>query len=216
MMVLQDLPGFPEFLQLLQLLMRKQTVVTVFVSGLPGSGKTTFALELCSLFPDQSAFFSQDWFLDFSSPKRRSRILEAIASGNRANIEHESNPRNWYDINALFVSLETLKSKRHVELKQLWNQKTGEKDVQISISLPEKSALIVCEDSYLFDENAVPQADIIVYLDVALAVSHQRQVDRDRHRTDAEYFDLKRKITEQYDMPYITANRQNIHFVFPT
>ncbi len=207
-------PGYSEFLQSLALLLTKQALVTVFIAGLPGSGKITFARQLCERFDKQSVFFSLDWFVWYSSAERRSRIQEVISSGDKMRMETELNPLGWYDFDAFYHALETLKTEHHITLKRLWNQKSGEKDLAVSLSLPQTHTLIVCEGSELLGDDALPHADLIVFLDVSLKVSHERLKRRDQHRSDSKYLDIKLAITKKYDIPFNNTYKKNAHFVF--
>ncbi len=187
--------------------------VVVFIAGLPGSGKTTFARQLCEKFPEQAVYVALDWFVYHSSPERKKRIYAAIASNQPETIEQEANPYNWYDFIAFFEALQRLKTNRQVQLQNMWNQQSGERDLDVVLQIPPEHGIIVCEGSYLMDEQTFPHCDILVFLDVTFDVTHQRLVERDRHRTDPHYFDLKRHNTQQYDLPYNAAYQHNAHFI---
>ena len=194
-------------------LCKEGSPVTIFINGLPGSGKTTFAKHLARQYPGQAAVLGLDWFVYESSRQRKAGILQAVAQGDAGAIRTKTNPLNWYDFNHFYQALQTLQQAHRLELDTLWNQQSGELDLSVSLQIPDQGGIIVCEGAYLMDQRARAHGDIIVLLEVSLQTCQMRMAARDGHRNGPEYLQVKQKITLDYDIPYTTSNRCHVDFI---
>ncbi len=189
----------------------------VFVCGFGGAGKTTLCHNLAAKMNPPGIIFETDWYAKYPTKERRSRIESAIASKDGLLIEREENPKNWYDWSALISDLESLKESGYLELRNVWNQGTGEKDLSIDLQLPASGdSVIICDGIYLLHDEIKFIADLIILLDTPMNACLERAAARDNHRSSKQYLDYKAHLAEKYDQPYFDRFRKNAHLVIPT
>ena len=192
------------------LLQEKERII-VFVCGLGGAGKTTFANNLVEQDVNSIALHS-DWWLKYPTLERRKRIQNAIESGDENSIEIEENPKNWYDWESMKEDILLLQEKGRVDVHDAWNQNTGLKNLKVPLEFFHKG-VIICDGIYLLHPEIVDIADFTVLLDVPFEVCRKRSDKRDEHRNSSEYLALKAHLTEKYDVPYFEKYRNNANLI---
>lgn len=187
----------------------------IFICGLGGSGKTTFARKLAQKY-ENAHILEWDWYLKFASKERAQRIAAAWNSDDQTLVNQEVNPYNWYDWDAFKAGLRVLQTEGKIELKGVWNQATGEKDSNPSVDFDGKKGLIICDGLYLLHPDIISYADLIILLEVPKEEARRRADQRDSHRTDPEHLKRKAIILEKYDIPYFETYRDNADFILNT
>lgn len=180
----------------------------VFICGLGGSGKTTFAKNIAQEIEVPSVAVHSDWWATYPTEVRKERITEALASQDSKRIEQEENPQNWYSWDTLISDVKQLQSTGSLSLSNAWNQETGEKDLDVDLMLPEKG-LILFEGIYLLHPEITSLADYSVMLDVHYDICRKRSEDRDSHRNAPEDLAYKASLVEKYDVPYFEKYKEN-------
>ena len=184
-------------------LRKKNDITTVFVCGYGGAGKTTFCNYLLSKLEPNAVLFECDWFLKYATFVRRAQIKTALESGNARRIIEEENPKNWYDWMLLTTSLKTLMEERSLTLEKAWSQETGNKDLDVKISLPtEPGSVIIVDGIYLLHDTIRDIADHIVLLEVPITHCIETSTNRDAHRSTKSYLEYKVSLLFKYDKPY--------------
>lgn len=178
----------------------------VFVCGLGGAGKSEFCSNIQAALGREAFIVRNDWYLIYSSSERRNRIEQALDSNNADRIEQEANPQNWYDWDKLAVDLEALRSLGSLQLVNVWNQQTGEKDLSVDVRVG-SDAVIICDGIYLLDPEVQTLSDVTVLLEVSPKVARQRAEKRDEHRSESAYLQLKDSLMQRYDIPYFEKHR---------
>jgi uridine kinase len=184
----------------------------IFICGLGGSGKTTFAKKLAAEH-ENAKILELDWYLKFSSKERAQRIADIWNSEDSSLVDQEADPYNWYDWETFKADLSQLQTKGTLSLKSAWNQTTGEKDIDPSLDFNNTNGLIVCEGIYLLHPNVIPLADLVILLNVPKEESRRRADQRDAHRTNSEHLQRKAIILEKYDIPYFETYKKNADFI---
>jgi uridine kinase len=185
----------------------------IFICGLGGSGKTTFSRNIAQEVTVESVAVHSDWWAKYSTVERKKRIKEALDSGDTFRIEQEENPQNWYDVwEKLGADLLELQSTGSLVIPDAWNQKTGEKDLKVELSVPERG-LIIFDGIYLLHPEIADIADCIVLLDVPAEICQKRAEQRDSHRSEPDYLAYKASLMKKYDVPYIEKYRDRADLV---
>ncbi|MBU0999417.1 hypothetical protein KKG24_03925 [Patescibacteria group bacterium] len=184
----------------------------VFISGMGGSGKTTFANKIVNQ-NNNAKHFELDWYLIHSSKERGKRIKDAFESGNEETINKEANPINHYDYNSFKKDIKDFQESGKFSVKNVWNQKTGEKDANYSLDFNGQDGLIVCDGDYLLHSEIASLADLVILLEVPFETARKRAEQRDMHRSDTEHLARKKLIAQKYDTPYFAENRKNATLV---
>lgn len=178
-----------------------------FICGLGGSGKTTLAKKIAREMDVECIPVHSDWWAKYSTVERKARIKEALDSGDPVRIAQEENPQNWYGVwKKLSADLLELQRTGKLMIPNVWNQKTGEKDLNVELSVPEKG-LILFDGIYLLHPEIADVSDFIVLLDVPPDVCRKRSEQRDSHRSDPDYLAYKASLMEKYDVPYFKKYR---------
>lgn len=188
--------------------MRKEYPI-VFICGLGGTGKSTFADKLKENFSIECKIIRLDWYLKYSTSDRKSRIKKAFESGDKILIKEEENPLNWNDFEKLKRDLLKLQQESRLEIKSVWNQQTGEKDLDIRIKLEQQRGLIICEGIYLLHPEIISVAKFVIFLKITEDEAIRRMKQRDSHRSSEEYLVFKAKLQKEYDMPYFKKYEHN-------
>lgn len=183
-------------------------VRVIFVCGLGGAGKTTYAQKLLAQTPG-AVLVSHDWYLRDSSSERHKKLDDAMASGDEVRIDNDCNPRNWYEWKSFLRDLETLKQTGKVSVRAAWNQKTGEKNLELNLVLDKKDPVIICDGIYLLHDEVAKLADEIILLKASLDESRRRAEARDSHLQDSAHRARKRAWATKYDIPYFERFAKN-------
>jgi len=182
----------------------------VYVSGFGGAGKTTFCQKLQEHLGD--VVVVSDWFLA-ETETRKVNIKKAQLSGDMVRIEREENPIHWYNWDQFAETVEKLRKGRSVSLQKVWNQKTGKRDLNISLEMKKGSA-IICDGIHLLHPDLpIPTSDIKIWLEVDPQKLIENSQKRDRHRNDAEYLAQKKRWFETYELPLRHTFRKNADIV---
>lgn len=180
----------------------KQPVI--FVAGLGASGKTTLCKKLTAHFGD-GVVIESDWFLSNNSEDRRQKI----ASG-----EMLENPSSWYDWESMIDAVQILKEKKTLALQKAWNQKTGIKDLNITMKLNADAFTPIFVDGiYLLHPEINQHADLTILLDANLDTLQARRTMRDGHRSSPEYLAKKAEWAKKYDIPYFEKHRNQADII---
>ena len=180
----------------------------IFVTGPSGSGKTTLCQQAAA--ERNIPVVSLDWWIIDSSPVRRRKIMEEYAK-----TKQPPHPLDWYDWAAFREGLQTLQTTGHLRLNNAWNQSSGEKDLDISITATPGQCILV-EGVYLFEPSVKDLTSSIVLIDsdIDLAIKHALQ--RQAHRNPGEYLSVKALWYKQFDKPYIEQHRFEADVVVPS
>jgi uridine kinase len=173
---------------------------TLGICGLGGTGKTTLCTEIQRRHPTSTAIIEIDWYLTHTSKERRARVLEAIDS-NSNDLAFWKDPVNWYDWQLFVVDLDQLRSRGSLKRSGLWRQSSGEKDLEVSLSLA-TSGVIICDGIYLLHEEVRAHLNQTVLLKTTPESALARSIQRDHHRNPKNYQDFKSLVTAEYDIPY--------------
>jgi uridine kinase len=184
----------------------------IFVSGLAGSGKTTFTKKLVAEYKNAMRF-ELDWYLKYSSIERANRIKKAMDSGNKELIEKECNPINHFDFNSFKRDLVKLQQGDKLFVQNAWNQQTGEKDASFVLDFKGEKGLIICDADYVLHPEIISLSDFSIFLDVPKEEAFRRVVERDNHMKTPEQLERKRLIVEMYDLPYLKAYKKNASLI---
>jgi len=178
----------------------------IFICGLGGTGKSTLSTKLSNLLSRECNILSLDWYLIHSTNDRKEDIKKALESRDQELIEQRENPVNWNDYDKLKKDLVYLQEHSHLEVRDAWNQKSGEKDLEINIQFENKDGIIICEGICLLHPQISSLADLIICLEVSEEETVKRTNQRDLHRSSPEYLAYKAKLQEKYDIPYFKNN----------
>lgn len=179
----------------------------VFVCGLGGAGKTTFAKQLVAQNPG-SILLHLDWYATYPTKERKKRIAEAVESEDPVRIEQEENPKNWYSWEEFKKDLRQLQRDGDIDIRSAWNQANGEKDLDVKLSFGgKKDGFIICEGIYLLHPDVAVMGDLIILLDISVEEARRRAESRDDHRSSPEYLAYKASLTAKYDLPYFAQNK---------
>lgn len=184
----------------------------IFVAGMGGSGKTTFAKKLVAENLN-AVHFELDWYHVYASKERHKRIQEAFNSKDQKRIDMEADPIYWYDFDAFRKDITTLQQEGKLLVKNAWEQQTGEKIAEYNLDFKGKKGLIVCEGDDLIHPEIISLADFSILLDVSPDEARRRAEERDKHRSDVAHLARKRLIMETYDVPYFDANKKNVTLI---
>ena len=179
----------------------------IFICGHPGSGKTTFSKNLSNQLMGVETFISHDLYLKHSSKERKKYFEYKVNKITPPSSNVEEDPKKWYDNAAFLKDLNTLKLNGALNIKNAWNQKSGEKDLKININLKNKK-FIICEGMYLLHKIISKHADMTIYLNTSWQESLKRQESRDSHRTSKESRRYKKYLAKEYSVPYFKKNRK--------
>lgn len=190
----------------------------IFISGLPAAGKTTLSKQLQRDFAN-AVVIQGDWFIKYPTFDRLDRIFDAEKSGDKQRIEDECNPINWFDWNALQQAIEKLITTGNLTISSGWNQKTGDKSVDITLNLPKENTPIICECAYLLHLPLINQVDCVVLVDTLADVANQRLYDREGDKfsepflTYENFLAYRETLTEKYDLPYFAVYRHHADII---
>ena len=202
----------------IQNLLEQKKHPLIFISGLPAAGKTTLSKQLQNDF-ENAVVIQGDWFIKHPTFDRLDRIIDAEKNGNTQRIENERNPINWFDWDALQQAIEQLTATGSLTISSGWDQKTGDKNVDITLNLPEESAPIICECAYLLHLPLINQVDCVVLVDTLADVANQRLYDREGDKfsepflTYENFLAYRETLTEKYDLPYFAVYRHHADII---
>ncbi len=193
----------------------KKSHPIIFIAGMGGSGKTTFAKKLVAENIN-AIHFELDWYHVYASKERHKRIQEAFDSKDQKRIDSEADPIYWYDFDAFKNAITTLQREGKLHVNNAWEQKTGEKIAEHDLDFKGKDGLIVCDGDDLIHSEIISLADLSILLDVSPDEARHRAEERDKHRADTAHLARKRLIMETYDIPYFAENKKNVDMVLET
>jgi len=159
----------------------------IFICGLGGTGKSTFAKKLHRRLGKDSLLVELDWFCIDSSSVRKKRILEAIENNLEEEHLKKEIPQFWCDEELLMTKLLELQRTSNLKLESAWNQQNGEKDICISINGKGSEKFIICEGIYLLHPEIADTADKVVLLEISDEDSIRRSNQRDSYRNPDAY-----------------------------
>ena len=191
-----------------------KTPLIVFVCGMGGSGKSTFAKNLAKSIGSNCIPFHTDWYATYPTKERKKRIKEALNSKDSQKIEKDENPQNWYSWDKLKSDLNALSQTGSLHIQNAWNQENGEKDLTLNLKLKDsKNGIILCDGIYLLHPEITELADIIISLYVDEENLIKRAEIRDAHRSSPEYLAYKAHLTQKYDGPYYKNFEKNADMI---
>jgi len=186
----------------------------IFVSGLGGSGKTTFAKKLVAETPN-AKLLELDWYLIHNSKERAERIKNVLGPANKNQhlIDKELDPINWYDWESFKKDLERFQKEGKFFVKNAWNQTTGEKDSEHSLDFEGNNGLIVCEGIFMLHPAIRLLADFSILVDLPKVEARKRAEERDKNARSKEHLERKKIIMEKYDVPYFEKYKGNADLI---
>jgi uridine kinase len=201
-------------LQIVRDLLRTECVSTVGVCGLGGTGKSTTSHIVALELSPQVQIFSIDWYLIHPTNERRLLIEEALERGEPVEVAYWENPSAWYDWKEISSAITTLVTCRSLTIENAWNQRTGLKDLDVEVTLPEEGSVVILVDGiYLLHPEIASQLDTVVLLEGSPEQSFAQSISRDSHRSPAEYLSFKERLLEEFDIPYFEKYRASADYI---
>ena len=179
----------------------------LFVCGRSGAGKTTY----CKLLADylkNCVVLHLDWYHIFTTEERMKRIEDAVASYSSDAIVAKEHPLTWFDWASFLHHLDRLRHGDAVYLPCAYNQRSGQKNLEIEL-LPIERGVVLCDGTLLLHPAVTVLADLTVMIDTAPSVCRDRLTVRDRHKSSAMYRRHKKRYSELYETPYFQKYQSN-------
>lgn len=177
------------FEQIYNTLRNKEKPRIIAVIGFLGAGKTTFAQKLKQFLEEKKqtiSIFQQDWFFVYDRQQRLSII-------NSSQSVEEKKKTYKIDFEKIKNTLLKIKQGQSITLKNLFNQKTGQKDITQKIS---PVSFIIYEGLSIYQPEIYELFDEIIFLQASKEKRIQNLTQRDSHyRNLNEKFELVDSLT---------------------
>jgi uridine kinase len=197
--------------------------ITVVISGLPASGKTTLAEELANSFGANAVRVSEDDFGNVPSEVRKEYLREAINAGHMDRLVYLADPLDprdnpyappisRYDWIDLRKCLHELVAGRSYRRDNCWNQKNGKLDKSTTYVAPPRPRGVIFIDSNC-PLQFRDQIDLLVLIEIDPSIAAARRAERDAFRTDPGYRAYKQMVDRLHYQPYVGRIREQANFI---
>ena len=173
---------------------KERPIVTVM--GLSGAGKSYTSKQLEQVL-NHACVVSFDWWIREPSSVRRALIASAYEENGTM-----PDPLSWYDWEAFETSLHVLQTTGSLTLVGMWNQQTGEKDLDLNLHVP-NDGIVIVEGMYLMEYGVRQFVDYSIVIDTNPTAAIMASTSRRSQQSSSTYQTVKARWIREYDVPYI-------------
>ncbi len=175
----------------------------ISLDGTIGSGKSYDAEKLHEALGENSLLMSMDLFVCV----RRAEWDERVEEGN-------IDLREWYDIEKVKKTLESIKENRKFKVSGLYNLSNGEIDREIEIDA-RNCRYFILEGLFSCDDELDGLLDLKVFINVPWQVALERAESRDesaRHLNHRGWLEKKKIYFDGY-LPYLEEHKKKADLI---
>jgi len=164
---------------------REGQIAVVGITGRAGSGKTEFGnkfMQFASRIGIPVVNYPGDIHIKMSTKDRIAWTSEPLRDSDFTRYLTRIYPSSYIDWEDIARNLDSLKIREPVDIRDGYNQGTGEMDLDMRIEVPADSeGGLVLFDHYA-SGHVLEHLDGIVHLHVTRETARERSIERDRHK----------------------------------